>query len=352
MFRLEMIFLGLWREKVKSLLLIGTSCLLIIFLGFYEHGIQKNKSQVDYIYDNIEVPMRILSNGKNQGLMIPVESLSILEESEFVKETNYSAVLNIELPQEEEADMGQYEDPISYRLIGGESYGLESGQCEIDQSFGFEVGETFQANVFRQRGLLSDRDRGMLVDFTVKDLCLGSVVLCSYQQLVTICEELGEDVILDSAEFILSDTKKLTEFREFVDQKVFQEESLVNYDYIILDGILNQTIVPLTRSIDFMNFLYPLLFVIIASIGFVLSYITGRLEKQSLFLMRSMGISKGFMFQVLFFKQVICCSIGAMIGLWILSIDKLLIYMICYLAGSMISVLRLIHTNIVEAKRE
>lgn len=116
---------------------------------------------------------------------------------------------------------------------------------------------------------------------------------------------------------------------------------------LLRDGAFLERIDTLEKSIAFGNMIYPVIFALIAVLGFVISWLMINGRKQEFAVMRGFGARKGRVFISFFLEQAILVVIGCGLGcLALIAVEggkdiwlALGAYLACYLAGCAISVL-------------
>jgi hypothetical protein len=354
--------------------MIGTSFLLILFLGSFIRSIAKSEINLQKYYDTLEVKMVIRRRDGASNLNLPREMLRELEQSGYFKDYIYSEAFeydsslshgeespNLEdnlrvwlLPSAENGENVQF--TLSY-IVGDQSLKLSYGECIGGYPFQPSK-ETDQVLVKIYQGPKDAQEdqRGILMELKSVGQNDRNNLYLNYEQFKEICGKLEIPSTIQTAEFIIKDTRNITElYRDLSEVSLFQKNPLefnVEYTYEIFDGVLNESTAPLIRTIKILNSIFPFMFVFVTGIGFLLSYVTGRLEARNLFLMKSMGTPSAFRFLSIFVKQTIYSVMGALLGLAFLSIGYVAIYLCSYLIGCAVSVIRILHMRYHEVGRE
>ncbi len=351
MYLLEWIGNKIVVERWKTILMIASSFILIGFIGIFFKGIQDNEANLKDIYHTLEVKM-ILSRRDNEGTLgLPAEDIKELEDSGLFRFHYYSSSFeysiggmdNNELIFEvqTETDTMNQLPMAENRMIGDGKGDLKRGECMIGISSPlFSVSGTSQAIRF------SSGTNNIIQDFTIIDQYDGTDIYINYDQYIDICKELNIPVIIDAAEYIVKDAEHIEAVHAFLSDskllKVSRDGVYRDYTYRILDGAMNQSTAPLKRNISIMKGIFPFLFVLMIVLGFLLSYTVGRMERRTIYLMQSMGTPKYFQFFSLWAEQLLYCLAGGLPGLIFLPPRYVLLYLLCYSTGGVISIIRLL----------
>lgn len=118
------------------------------------------------------------------------------------------------------------------------------------------------------------------------------------------------------------------------------------HSFVIPKGNLDEAIDPVKADIRKLKIVEPFIFAFSVAIGFVISMLSIKNRKAEFAVMRSLGASGIYVFFESFFEQAILCIIGtstgtlisyfAYNGLSISQVNKILIFIACYLSGAMI----------------
>jgi len=102
----------------------------------------------------------------------------------------------------------------------------------------------------------------------------------------------------------------------FVNQQAGTEGSNKrDLSFIINDRLLKNATASVQNYIDFTSALYPIIYLLCAGIGFVVSYLLIRIRKPEFAIMRSLGTSRVVSFFVFFIEQGLLCLLGSVLGI-------------------------------------
>ena len=130
------------------------------------------------------------------------------------------------------------------------------------------------------------------------------------------------------------------------------------HSFVMPKGNFEEATDPIKADILKLKILEPFVFVFSVAIGFVISMLSIRNRKAEFAVMRSMGASGGYVFYISFIEQAVLCLIGALIGVLVsligfkqlsaTQINKVLIFIGCYLAGTAIEALRIASVKVMK----
>ena len=163
----------------------------------------------------------------------------------------------------------------------------------------------------------------------------------------------------NSTHFTLSDTHSLISFKEYLTDYGYSQANKISKlrEFIVLkDASFNESVASVKQQINYINTLYPFLYVLVGVIAIVVSYLMVVSRKLEFAIMRGLGTTRIHSFLSFFTEQSILTILGILIGfsIWIpvwgtpttlhgaLSAG----FFVCYLLGSAISVTIMSHSNV------
>ncbi|MBR6530555.1 MAG: ABC transporter permease [Clostridia bacterium] len=116
--------------------------------------------------------------------------------------------------------------------------------------------------------------------------------------------------------FTLKDTQKLDAFRGYLEEKLFTQvnslrgnrSAVLLYDQSFVEGVGG-----LSRYIGFSGVLFPVLFVLVGFLGFVISWLLINSRRMEFALLRSLGASRLRVFFSFFLEQAILAFVGVLV---------------------------------------
>lgn len=155
----------------------------------------------------------------------------------------------------------------------------------------------------------------------------------------------------DSAAFKLSDTSKLAEFKDYLENMGYSQVNKIGNirEFVVLrDQRYNNVINNINQQMKYIGVLYPCLYALVGIIAIIISYLMTVSRKMEFAIMRGLGGTKKHTFFSFFTEQVILSVTGCALGLivWklligdVIQMHWLLVlgFLICYFIGSAVSI--------------
>ena len=160
-----------------------------------------------------------------------------------------------------------------------------------------------------------------------------------------------------SACFTLDSAYHLEAFREYLAQEGYNQPGSNGSNRVTVvlnDHIFNQTVQALNRYITLGQILFPVLFILMGVLGFVVSWLMVNGRRMEFAIMRGMGAPKKLVFGSFFLEQVGLCLMGSQISGLVVSVWSgqlmvwlaIAVFVLCYLAGCALAVRTVWKTNI------
>ena len=161
----------------------------------------------------------------------------------------------------------------------------------------------------------------------------------------------------ETCRFTLDSAYELENLRNWLVKQQYSQVGIVNNNRIAIllqDENFMETVGGLNRYISFSNILFPVLFLVVGLMGFIISWLMVSSRRMELAVMRGLGASSWRVFISFFMEQAALCLLGCLIGAFAMS----LLYpggavwlagagfLVCYLAGCALSVLAAGRTNL------
>jgi ABC-type antimicrobial peptide transport system permease subunit len=141
----------------------------------------------------------------------------------------------------------------------------------------------------------------------------------------------------------------------FVNQQAAPGSSSQGFSFIINDRVLKSATASVENYISFTNALYPVIYLLCAGIGFIVSYLLIRTRKPEFAIMRSLGASRAASFFTFHIEQGLLCLLGAALGLVSstlftgqYSLESGFGYVSFYLVGSGVAIMAMNRVNVIE----
>ena len=157
--------------------------------------------------------------------------------------------------------------------------------------------------------------------------------------------------------FTLSDASQLEQFRSWLEQEGYStplELDGTRTTVVLKDGAFVQTAQALERYLTLSQFLFPVLFLLLGVMGFVVSWLMVQGRRSEFAIMGGLGASKGRMFASFFLEQLLLCLAGGLACglLFTLAAGTAVVWLAvlgfvaCYLAGCSLAVAAVGRTKI------
>lgn len=384
------------RHKKKSFLSILISCMIVLFLILYIANIEKNEAQLLKLSETIPVTGSVCNIDGSQefGLQIDFEKLQEICDTGLIKDEVLTTQTYADLSTR--TYEGKSHRP-ELNFVGSNSLSAFSSFSPEDVSYIDGYDENFLKmsepicilrNIFmkEQNINLGDEleimayapeydDKGWQT-FKYKKIGLAKMkVIGSYYYNESTKSDEAPDIIssigfvesiykgtsvkcyASSARFILKDSLKLNEFKNIMQKIGFSSTNMqasfsrVGEALTLNDETFIMSATQLTKSLNMLKSFAPLIFIIVAAIGFISSYLLMQSRQNEFAIMRSLGTSKKKCFQVIFLESMIIVLLGSILGVFasnfVVSIkiktlaSILVAFLIFYMLGTMIALLLL-----------
>lgn len=405
MFLTKAVFRTMTRRRFKSLVVAAASLALVLFMNMYAETIVRHQASLDELHDNITVTGYITSpdGSKFDDLAIKSSVIMMLEESGFIAQGLYTRNLRfMQGPWLDQTPTDNYiRIMMSPKLVGitdlaavssfavdgdklikyldGYGSGLfASGEkvCIVSENYLMEgnlgLGDEVQLTVAENAVKLKDSYSHGTVTLKIVGVYQSSQVntapaYCPWDVMTELCQELSVPLTLDSARFTLGNTQELNEFKALLRKMGFIGHNQVDdiegiakdrLGFIINDSLLNEATASVAGYIALSRILYPIIYLLCAGIGFIVSYLLVRLRKPEFAIMRSLGTSRAAGFLVFFLEQTVLTVIGIALGIIMtlaitrgaaaIQITTIGGYLACYLVGTALAITTLNRVNVIQ----
>lgn len=390
------------RRRFKSLVVLAVSLVLVLFINMYAETISKHQATLTELYENIEVAGHITSadGTKLDDLGIEGDVIQRLEDSGFIGQALYTRNLRCITgpwqPLEPAAihtmlfnapklvgateiaaiTSFSYQQAALPTFLEGYDEGLFASEemvCIVSEDFldiyNLQLGDELQLTVVEYSSRILQEYRHGTVSLQVVGTYPSSNYIaplyCPWAIMEDIYQDLDLPLIWDSASFILLNTQELDEFKVLLGQMGFvsgdagrrpgQEDKL---GFIINDDILTAATSSVGGYIQLSRILYPIIYLLCAGIGFIVSYLLVRLRKPEFAIMRSLGTSRGGGFLLFFVEQALLAAAGTVLGIMVtlalsqgITTTQMLSvagYLVLYLVGTAIAITTLNRVNVIQ----
>lgn len=163
--------------------------------------------------------------------------------------------------------------------------------------------------------------------------------------------------------FTLSDASRLDELRDYLSDKGFTRVDSLRSNrttILLFDRSFVETVGGLNRYISFSRLLFPVLFALVAVLGFIISWLMVNSRRMEFAILRGLGAGKARVFLSFFLEQALLCLTGSLLGcaaLWASTggldwLGAVAIFALCYLLGAALSVAAVGRTHLMSLLSE
>ena len=356
MFSVRTAFLNIRRHRSKSILVVITCILTVVFAFIFMNSIQANQSQLQSLPQALPVTARIenLNGSQMVGLEISEDMIQKLAGSKHVKNLLYTAQLAANFPSVPD-EANQYK---KISIIAANDIQALPDLNDKQIKLADDVNADFLNNsdaicladdLFMQKNNLAPGDTVDLAMYTLKSLengqsftfvglgncrlrivgtieSAGSVnlvqtdIVCPYGWAKEKCAQAGVDFTLDSASFTVANPLDLNAFKAEMkamyllpivptaDFKIYGDALAVKDETFI------QTASRLKNSLAVLYAFEPVIFIMIALVGYALAYLLMQSRRAEIVIMRSLGNSRGGCVAVMFIEYAALGLAGCLLG--------------------------------------
>lgn len=336
-------------------MLVAIVCMLIVFFIFiYVNSIKTNEEQLDSLPQSIPVEAQIqnVCGSQSAGLIIGSSMVENIEKSGYVKNLYCSAQMEANfssLPDEKDHTKEIFVKSINdinaipniqegaVKLKDGVDISFLHGSdamCIADENFLYDkdlsIGDSIDINLY---GLSYDPSKYVyeLIPLGPSSLLIvGSISSGendSYSQLIcpngwakNMHAAAGADFKLDSASFTVADPMDLNAFKAAMKKchlesvNPLAQNNIYGSALYVKDEVFIKTASRLRDSVSMLYAFAPVIFAVIALIGYALSYLLMQNRRQDVAVMRSLGTSRFKCMVVMFIEYAALGAVGALLG--------------------------------------
>jgi hypothetical protein len=356
MFCLKTAFRNIKRHRYKSILVVLTTALIVYFAFVYMDSIAANQAELDNLPGAIPVSAKILNlNGSQEvGLVIDENRITKIKNSGTVKDLYYSARISANFTSL--ADEKNVFKQISIMGVNDIQAvpGLDQRKIELADSVGLDFLHGSDAlcladDMFMQKNKLSVGDTvelalySIVYDsgpvFTFKSLgtaslrIVGEMTTLAYMNTAPmdiVCPinwakerfiKAGADYYLDSANFTVLDPLNLDTFKAAMKDSFMlpvnplADMSVWGNALSVRDETFIATAGRLKNSLAVLYTFAPVIFFVIALVGYALSYLLMQSRRADIAIMRSLGTSRAACVAAMFIEYAVLGLAGSLLGM-------------------------------------
>ncbi len=398
------------RRKAGCLLVVISTAIATAFMLFYPSLIENTKLRLDETYDNISVTGSVSTANIMPVPQIPNSAWHEMQESGLFSEFYGSSYFKLhtfpkELLEEKAgkdaseqlkllafqtllADEERKADRIGGRMMAYNSFeaadelmrirndinwleGYDescfSGEeriCLVPESLGYDLGDTIP---FLSEITLGNSEVEGILRVKVVATYPGKITSLSAAMPLKAMEQLAEDATaahkeagnhytwilnLDDVFFTVKDNQQLDEVKTLLQKLRGNDMLQIRLD----DKTLKETVKPIESNLAQMEGSFLFFFVMIAAIGFFISFLLARGRKAEYAVMRMLGESGAQITMKALFEQFVLCIVGVAIGAIIEknSFDSGIcaVILLCYTMGAAAAVLLTVRVDVMDILRD
>lgn len=398
------------RRKAACLLVVISTAVATVFMLFYPSLIENTRQRLDETYHNItvtgsiatanimpapQIPNSAWHEMQESGLFSQLYGNSFFSVDTFPKELleekagkDASEQLNLLAFQTLLADEERKADRVGGKMLGYNSFEAadellrirdditwlegydenclagEERICIIPESWGYELGDTIP--LLSIITLDKSEVEGIL---RVKVVATypGKITKLSAAMPLKAMEQLAEDATaahkeagnhytwilnLDDVFFTVKDNQQLEEVKALLQKLRGNDMLSVRLD----DKTLEETVKPIESNLAQLEGSFIFFFVMIAAIGFFISFLLARGRKAEYAVMRLLGESSAQITLKALTEQFVLCLVGVVIGAIIerSSFDGVIcaVILLCYTVGAAAAVMLNVGVNVMDILRD
>lgn len=348
------------RHKKKSFLSILISGMIVLFLLLYISNIEKNQAQLIKLGRTIPITGSIcnIDGSQDVGLQIDLEMLNKMRDTGLIKDEVTAMEICAAMPNTyDESALG-----CLCRFVGTNSFSIFSSFTPKDVSYidgydesflkgkeavcivrdrfmreqNIKLGDELEVEAYAQK---CDKEGGLIDDFerirSVKMKVIGSFksktqsrneapyIISPIGFVESIYEGTNVRSYASAARFTLKDSLKVNEFKNEMQKIGFSSTNMqggfsrVGKALTINDETFIMSATRLTESLNMLKSFKPLIFIIVAAIGFISSYLLMQSRQREFAIMRSLGTSKNKCFKIIFLESMVLVLLGSIIGAFV-----------------------------------
>lgn len=400
------IWTNIKKHKLKSLFAALISLLIILFLFVYLGGLYASTNQLENLSETLPVEGVIsdISGSNTTDLFIGPSKVQKLEETGLLRDVVKIKVDHVDGHPDgytaEEIKKMHFTDLLfsvntmeafpyipenSVQLAEGADKDFLSGDdnvCILEKSYmqllELKVGDTYQTSLYRRKyddwlmyyEMVYGASAKMKIIGTFEvdaSLLSGSTypsVIAPLKYVREAYRETEEPYRLTSMSFKLKNALDMNKFKAQAAEIGFEERNAeVGFDIsgkaiILYDEAFIKTATQLKENISMMRLFAPLVFLVVAFIGFLSSYLLMQSRQNEFAIMRSLGTTKIYCFFTILIESAILClaggALGAAAGIIFINISPLSgliilgIFTSLYLLGTAVAVILLNRFSVME----
>ncbi len=393
------------RRKIASLMVVLFLIVVTILLQLYPRLIEASRTELEFIYDSLEVSGWLVNTQGFDEPSLPAETWHAMLGLGYIGEQHsYSLlkayvpdVFDLEtrwegLPEEEQMRLEPYvkladkafpdlskgaavTDVLAqgdlYRQLEEvqwlEGYGsdcLEGAEdiCLLPAYLGHQPGD--RVPIILQPQHIQKESNHLVIMVKVvgvypNRLSSGGELILPIGYYEQLCREKPWQLYIHNMDFTVADNRKLLDCKKaLLALGLGAEESEVRVS--IDDRVFEGTAAPVRSNLELLEALYRFFFAAVIAMGFFLCFLLARGRKPEYAVMRLLGESTAQVTFKALLEQMILCACGIMLGALALTmagqrslnVTACSIILACYTLGAALAVLLTVQVNVMEILRD
>lgn len=406
-----------WRRKAACLLVVVATMVATVFMLFYPGLIENTRKRLEETYQGITVTGSIVSTGISPE--VPAVSGSFweeIQESGYFSDLYASGSFSIRafpkeiLEEKAGANASEQEQLVAFQNLltqTEEESGIVSGSmrayntfsaedelvriqddirwldgydeaclkgneriCIVSERWGYSLGDTipmlarvlvnksYMEGIFRMKvvGTYPGKITGFAAVMPLKTMKDLTVAASSVQKQNGNYSEwiFG----LDEVYFTVRDNLQLDQIKTMITENGLRDSKFARVR--IDDRILKETVGPIESNLAQLEGSYLFFFVMIAAIGFFLSFLLARGRKPEYAVMRMLGESRAQITMKALCEQFVLCLLGVLLGAAAVGMMEkssfqfsiCAVILLCYTLGAAVAVMLTVRVNVMDILRD
>lgn len=357
MFCFRKAFLNIRRHKQKGALIVLICALIVLFVSVYINNIDQSERQLANLPQAVTVSARVCNTTGTQvaGLVISSKVVAGIESSGLVKDLVYTAPLaanpadmpdeknkykeiNICCVNDAKAIPGYIDRTIT--MMDGVDESIMQGEdavCIADEAYlesnSVSIGDTVELAVYALKYNSEDWSFSFKPLGTQDIRIVGSMsaavtnretetnLVCPVGWSKALNKKADEHFYLDSVFFNVADPLNLNTFKTAMDDLFLipaiptAEETLSGGALSVRDQTFISTANSLKNNIKTLYAFAPIVFIVIALVGYVISYLLMQSRRTDIVVMRSLGTSRLACVTIMLIEFAVLGLAGSLLGI-------------------------------------
>lgn len=347
------------KRKTANLITAGISIMLVLLLNLYFGSIGSYQRQLADLAQNVPIYCQItnLNGTLGNGLFIPKRTVDALMESGQIKDLSYMTVM---MAGEGDFAQAEYSKHLNLYVVGAnkaeaageltndmismesqnvdEFFASDRMECVVNEKEmrrrGWEIGDRItlkcyyydpaseytKIEIHPMEGVVELEIVGSMEDVIGKTNAIAMDVILPVKTAEHIFEQSGLLFFADTVTFHVRDPLNLDIFKDKMQELGLMEispDSMNSYTGCALavrDASFIASATDLRRSIELMQSFLPVVCILVLTIGYVVSYLSGNSRREEFALLRLQGMRKIEAAGVFLAEQMLLVLAGNLLG--------------------------------------